>query len=343
MKTFILLSVLLATPNESVVKINNGSGCAYQHTGKKTFIITDDSNVNSSQVTIVTPQGRFPAYLFKRHCNNITILVSDYYLPITPISTELNDGIVFNISHDGCYQHISQGSPLTIRGDPGSPIFQNNQLVGLIIKGLPYYFAKESNQNNHNNQQYKRFKDPYKPSPPDVPPPPKIEVPDSPGNVIPDFPEKKPPGGVIPNYPEPSTPIPETLKGKIFHFLFTKGLMALLGLLGISNPITGGLVGGSLLTGLAGWLLSRFGKKLFSKFFRKRGPIPQLPGREIGPLYEQLQLAKREGRDPLLDQAFGMFFQDEVDKCPDEKKECYQELYRKVLERVNASAPLNVK
>jgi hypothetical protein len=66
---------------------------------------------------------------------------------------------------------------------------------------------------------------------------------------------------------------------------------------------------------------------------------PQLPPRKIDEIYELHELGQIEGRDPYLDQAFGMFAEDEIQKRID--TEGMQELLSAIQERVNKAAPLS--
>lgn len=75
---------------------------------------------------------------------------------------------------------------------------------------------------------------------------------------------------------------------------------------------------------------------------------PVIPPRATDELHQILQLRRSEGRDPLLDAAFGVFVQDEIDKAlsadglsADERETLYQ-LNRRVRDRVDQAAPLMV-
>lgn len=75
--------------------------------------------------------------------------------------------------------------------------------------------------------------------------------------------------------------------------------------------------------------------------------LPQLPSRKVDEINQLLQLRKLEGRDSLLDAAFGMFAEDELQKrikgieghknC----KECAQEILRAIEDRIRQAAPLS--
>lgn len=75
---------------------------------------------------------------------------------------------------------------------------------------------------------------------------------------------------------------------------------------------------------------------------------PIIPPRATEELHQILQLRQVEGRDPLLDAAFGVFAQDEIDEAlgAEGTGECEREtlyqLQRRVRDRVDRAAPLMV-
>jgi hypothetical protein len=72
----------------------------------------------------------------------------------------------------------------------------------------------------------------------------------------------------------------------------------------------------------------------------------QLPTRRMDELNELLRLGRLEGRDPLLDAAFGMFAQDEIARSvdsADNDAEAYRRLRVIVKDRIDSVAPLEIK
>jgi len=73
------------------------------------------------------------------------------------------------------------------------------------------------------------------------------------------------------------------------------------------------------------------------------------PARTVEELVELLRLRRLEGRDPLLDAAFGMFAQDELEAALEKVKgdagltKVFEELQRNIRQRVDAAAPLAVQ
>ncbi len=69
--------------------------------------------------------------------------------------------------------------------------------------------------------------------------------------------------------------------------------------------------------------------------------LPQLPPRKIDELNELLELGQLEGRDPYLDQAFGMFAEDELNSLIDKGNIEALALRDKIQSRINKVAPLS--